>query len=282
VNPAELLRAIDTARAGLRKSERKVAEQVLADPARVVSMRIVDLAAAAGVSEPTVVRFCQAVGCRGFLEFRLALAQQLAASRGAGTVAVTDTDSVREYTDKVFNATADSLIEVRDSLDPRMLERAIQALCAARRVEFYGFGASAPVAFDAQHRFFRLRLVTAAYSDPHLQNMSATSLEPGDVVVALSQSGRTRALLESMARVQERGALVIGLAPSGTPVATGADIPIAIDVREDIQLYTPLSSRIAHLVVIDVLAIGVAQRKGAGLEEHLPRLQEGLRSLRMD
>ena len=162
-----------------------------------------------------------------------------------------------------------------------MLERALQALCAARRVEFYGFGASAPVAFDAQHRFFRLRLVTAAYSDPHLQNMSATSLEPGDVVVALSQSGRTRALLESMERVQERGALVIGLAPSRTPVATRADIPIAIDVREDIQLYTPLSSRIAHLVVIDVLAIGVAQRKGAGLEEHLLRLQEGLRSLRI-
>jgi RpiR family carbohydrate utilization transcriptional regulator len=147
-------------------------------------------------------------------------------------------------------------------------------------VEFYGFGASAPVAFDAQHRFFRLRLATAAYSDPHLQNMSATSLEPGDVVVAFSQSGRTRALLDSIKQVKKRGAIVIGLAPGHTPVATAATIPIAIDVKEDFQLYTPLSSRIAHLVVIDVLAIGVAQRKGPELEDHLVRIQEGLRSLR--
>lgn len=280
MKPAELIRTINDALPRLRKSERKVADHVLADPGRVVRMRIVDLARGAGVSEPTVVRFCRAVGCAGFQDFKLALAQQLAASPGFGQIAVTDTDSVREYTDKVFDTTVDNLLKVRDSLDPQMLDRAIRALCAARRVEFYGFGASAPVAFDAQHRFFRLRLATAAYADPHLQNMSATSLEPGDVVVALSQSGRTRALLDSIKQVKKHGAIVIGLAPSNTPVTVAASIPITIDVTEDFQLYTPLSSRIAHLVVIDVLAIGVAQRKGPELEDHLLRLQEGLRSLR--
>ncbi|MBQ0798033.1 MAG: transcriptional regulator HexR [Porticoccaceae bacterium] len=280
MKPAELTQTISDELANLRKSERKVAEFILARPIDVVRMRIVDLAQRAGVSEPTVVRFCRAVGCEGFQDFKLALAQQLASSPSYGQIAVTDSDSVAEYSFKVFDSTVDSLLKVRDNLDLTMLDRAVSALCAAKRVEFYGFGASAAVAFDAQHRFFRLQLSTAAYSDPHLQNMSATSLEPGDVVVAFSQSGRTQALLDSMEQVKKRGAVVLALTPSNTPIAAAASITIAIDVKEDIQLYTPMSSRIAHLVVIDVLAIGVAQQKGPQLQEHLQRLQEGLSTLR--
>jgi len=281
VKPAALTQTISNELQAMRKSERKVGQFVLAQPDEVIRMRIVDLAEQAEVSEPTVVRFCRAVGCDGFQDFKLALAQQLASSPSIGQIAVTDSDSTAEYSFKVFDSTVDSLLKVRDNLDLEMLERAVQALCAAKRVEFYGFGASAAVAFDAQHRFFRLQLATAAYSDPHLQNMSATSLSPDDVVVAFSQSGRTKALLDSIALVKTRGAKVIALAPSQSPVAEAATIPITIDVKEDIQIYTPLSSRIAHLAVIDVLAIGVAQQKGPQLEEHLQLLQKNLDSLRL-
>lgn len=281
MKPAQLTQTISDALPGLRKSERKVAALVLARPAEVVRMRIVDLAELAEVSEPTVVRFCRAIGCQGFQHFKLAMAQQLAASPSFGQIAVTDTDSVAQYTFKVFDSTVDTLLKVRDQLDLDMLDRAVSALCAAKRVEFYGFGASAAVAFDAQHKFFRLQLVTAAYADPHLQNMSATSLGAGDVVVAISQSGRTRALLDSIELVKRRGAIAIALAPSATPVAAAASIALCIDVKEDIQIYTPLSSRIAHLTVIDVLAIGVAQHKGPRLQEHLLQLQDGLSTLRV-
>jgi len=281
MKPAQLTQAISDALPGLRKSERKVAELVLARPTEVIGMRIVDLAGLAAVSEPTVVRFCRAIGCQGFQHFKLAMAQQLAASPSFGQIAVTDTDSVAQYTFKVFDSTVDTLLKVRDKLNLDMLDRAVRALCAAKRVEFYGFGASAAVAFDAQHKFFRLQLATAAYADPHLQNMSATSLSPGDAVVAISQSGRTRALLDSIELVKRRGAVVIALAPSATPVAQAATLPICIDVKEDIQIYTPLSSRIAHLTVIDVLAIGVAQTKGPRLQQHLLHLQEGLSALRV-
>ncbi len=281
MKPAALTQTISNELQAMRKSERKVGQFVLAQPDEVIRMRIVDLAEQAEVSEPTVVRFCRAVGCDGFQDFKLALAQQLASSPSIGQIAVTDSDSTAEYSFKVFDSTVDSLLKVRDNLDLEMLERAVQALCAAKRVEFYGFGASAAVAFDAQHRFFRLQLATAAYSDPHLQNMSATSLSPDDVVVAFSQSGRTKALLDSIALVKTRGAKVIALAPSQSPVAKAATIPITIDVKEDIQIYTPLSSRIAHLAVIDVLAIGVAQQKGPQLEEHLQLLQKNLDSLRL-
>ena len=280
MKPAELTQTISDTLPRLRKSELKVADFVLRNPLAVIRMRIVDLAEKAGVSEPTVVRFCRAVGCSGFQDFKLALAQQLASSPSYGQIAVTDTDSTREYTYKVFDSTVDTLLKVRDRLVLENLEAAVAAICAADRVEFYGFGASAAVAFDAQHKFFRLQIRSAAYSDPHLQNMSATSLNPGDVIVAISQSGRSQALLDSMELVKNAGGIVIGLAPSSSPVAKSATIAIEVDAKEDIQIYTPLSSRIAHLAVIDVLAIGVAQKKGPKLQEHLQQLQAGLSSLR--
>ena len=256
MKPAELTQTISDTLTDLRKSERKVADFVLNNLLQVIRMRIVDLAQEADVSEPTVVRFCRAVGCQGFQDFKLALAQQLASSPSYGQIAVTDTDSTREYTHKVFDSTVDTLLKVRESLVMERLDAAVAAICAAQKVEFYGFGASAAVAFDAQHKFFRLQITSAAYSDPHLQNMSATSLQPGDVVMAISQSGRTQALLDSMDLVKKAGAIVIALAPSGSPIARSASIAIEVDAKEDFQIYTPLSSRIAHLAVIDVLTVG--------------------------
>ncbi|MBB3061588.1 MULTISPECIES: transcriptional regulator HexR [Microbulbifer] len=282
MKPAEVTQKISEQLSSMRKSERKVAEYILANPDEIIHMRIVDLATEAQVSEPTVVRFCRAVGCSGFQEFKLNLAQQLASSPSFGQIAVTDTDTIAEYKRKVFDSTVDTLLNVRDKIDARALEAAVTVIAAAKRVEFFGFGASGAVAADAQHKFFRLQLATAAHSDHHMQNMSAMSMEPGDVVVAISQSGRTKALLHSMKMVKEQGGTVIGLAPSGSPVAREATIPLEVDVEEDIEIYTPLSSRIAHLVVIDVLAIGVAQRKGPQLQEHLLKLKKGLYSLRED
>ncbi|WP_221296289.1 transcriptional regulator HexR [Microbulbifer hydrolyticus] len=264
----------------MRKSERKVAEYILANPGEIIHMRIVDLATEAQVSEPTVVRFCRAVGCSGFQEFKLNLAQQLASSPSFGQIAVTETDTIAEYKRKVFDSTVDTLLNVRDKIDGRALEAAVAAIAASKRVEFFGFGASGAVAADAQHKFFRLQMATAAHSDHHMQSMSAMSMQPGDVVVAISQSGRTSSLLRSMEMAKQQGATVIGLGPSGSPMTRQASIPLEVDVEEDIELYTPLSSRIAHLVVIDVLAIGVAQRKGPQLQEHLLKLKKGLYNLR--
>ena len=282
MKPAEVTQKISEQLSSMRKSERKVAEYILANPDEIIHMRIVDLATEAQVSEPTVVRFCRAVGCSGFQEFKLNLAQQLASSPSFGQIAVTETDTIAEYKRKVFDSTVDTLLNVRDTVDDRALEAAVSAIVAAKRVEFFGFGASGAVAIDAQHKFFRLQLATAAHSDHHMQNMSAMSMEPGDVVVAISQSGRTKALLHSMEMVKQQGGTVIGLAPSGSPVAQQATIPLEVDVEEDIEIYTPLSSRIAHLVVIDTLAIGVAQRKGPQLQEHLLKLKQGLYTLRQE
>ena len=275
-----LIRRIADSRRQLRKSEAKVANFVLENVTDVLAMRVVDLAEHAGVSDPTVIRFCRAVGCNGFQAFKLQLAQQAGLGGVYTQFAVDDKDTVEDLRNKVFDSTVGSLLGVRDDLDPETLELAIDTINRARRVEFYGFGASGSVASDAQHKFFRLQLVTAAYIDPHIQHMSAISLDERDVVIAISQSGQTRALLDSVRLAMEAGATVIGLAPKDTPLSELCSIPIHVNVREENQASAPVSSRIAHLAVIDVLGAGVAVHRKPLLNEHMKRLERSQRALR--
>jgi|TARA_R100000541_G_scaffold13610_2_gene22616 RpiR family carbohydrate utilization transcriptional regulator len=276
-----LLQHIAQSRSSLRKSELKVADHVLLDPAAVMHSSMADLAHTVGVSEPTIVRFCRAIGCLGFQDLKLKLAQSLAAGASFGQFAISENDSVTDFALKIFDTTLHTLMEVREKLDSDALERAVAAMAKAERVEFYGFGASGAVATDAQHKFFRLLLSAAAYSDPHMQAMSAVTLKPTDVAICISQSGRSKDLLITANVVRESGATLITLCPSQTPLAELATINLAIDVQEDTEIYTPLTSRIAHLVVIDVLAMGVAMARGPSLVNHLKSVKRSLRSLRL-
>lgn len=280
MDSSNLLRRITDQKTSLRKSEAKVATHVLENSNEVINMRIVDLAARAEVSEPTVIRFCRAMGFDGFQSFKLQLAQQLGLGGVYTQFAVDDKDTVSDLSNKVFDTTIGSLITVRDELDPQVLERAITTITQANRVEFYGFGASGSVAADAQHKFFRLQLSSAAYTDPHIQHMSAISLSEKDVVVAISQSGQTKALLQSVKLAVEAGATVISLAPQNTPLSELGSIAIYVNMEEDHKAYTPVSSRIAHLLVIDVLAMGVARFRKPLLKDHLKRLAKSQRALR--
>ncbi len=264
----------------LRKSERKVCDYVLGHISAVIHMRIVDLAEACKVSEPTVVRFCRAIGCTGFQDFKLQLAQHVAGLQEYEAFTIDDSDSIADLGRKVFDATLSTLSEVRDAINPARIEQAIDAISSAKRVEFYGFGASAAVAADAQHKFFRLQISSTVYSDPHIQTMSAMSLSDQDVVVAISQSGRTSALIDAIRLANQAGAVTIGLAPTNSPVAKECRIAINIDAEEEVEIYTPLSSRIAHLVMIDLLAVGVAQKIGPRISKHLQAIDQGLQVFR--
>ena len=176
MNSPNLIRRITESQSSLRKSEAKVASYVLENLDEVIEMRVVDLASKSSVSEPTVIRFCRAIGFDGFQSFKLQLAQQLGLGSVFTQFAVEDSDTVADLLNKVFDTTVGSLITVRDEINSAVLEQAIDTISDARRVEFYGFGASGSVAADAQHKFFRLQLSSAAYTDPHIQRMSAISL----------------------------------------------------------------------------------------------------------
>ncbi len=263
----------------LRKSEIKVAEYVLKNAQQVIHMRIVDLAQESQVSEPTIVRFCRAIGCNSFQEFKVRVAQEMAISNNIGHFAIEEDDSVEEICNKIADTTIQRLQQTKEHLLSPQIANAAFAISQANRVELYGFGASSAVAIDAQHKFFRLQVSTIAYSDPHMQAMSAVGLSNKDVVVAISQSGRTKDLLHSVQLAQQAGARVISLAPAKTTLSEIADLPIYINIEEDTERFTPMTSRIAHLMVIDMLAVIVARQRGPELIAHLNSIKQSIRSL---
>ncbi len=276
----KLLREIKNALSSLRKSEIKVAEFVLNKPSAIIELTTAQASNEIGISEPTLIRFCKAVGFSGFQKFKLTLAQQLAADNYFHAYEINSDDSIQTLTEKVFDSTISEILNVRSQLSQESLEEAIKTLANAKRVEFYAFGGSAPVAMDAQHKFFRLKIPSSCISDPHIQFMSANSLNKTDVVVAISQSGTTAALVESVKTVQSFGVVVVGLMPSRTPLSRICDISLDIDVGENARLTRPLTSRLAYMAIIDVLAVGVAQLKPEA-QDHLYNIVASQNSLKL-
>ena len=277
----KLLRQIKKSLPDLRKSEQTVAEFVLKDPKSIIMMKTAEASNEMGISEPTLIRFCKAIGFSGFQEFKINLSQQLAADDYFVMYEINEDDSIHELCEKVFDTTISEILNVRSQIDQAILELAIETLVNAKRVEFYAFGGSAPVAMDGQHKFFRLKISSSYISDPHLQFMSANSLEKDDVVVAISQSGTTSALIDSVKIVRKNGVKVIGIMPGNTPLSNLCDFPLTIDVGVENRITKPVTSRIAYTAVIDVLTMGVAQLKPEA-QDHLYNIADSQRSLKVD
>lgn len=279
--PSNLFDTIARSLDQMRPSERKVASVVLADPETAVGMTLSALAERSEVSEPTIVRFCRSLGCDGYQQFRMELARSLGGGEPYLHKAVAFDDNVATQIEKVLGFAQWALTTLRARLDRGATERAICILAAARRVEFHGSGASGIVALDAQNKFFRLDVPAAAYSDPHQQLIAACALSAGDALVIFSHTGRTRDLIASASIARERKASVIAVTRQNSPLAEKSDIVIAIPEVEDPDQYTPMASRIAQLLVVDILAIGVAMQRGPEFVTHLKRLHDSLAPLRV-
>lgn len=266
----------------LRPAERRVANAVLMDLESATRSSIAELAARAEVSEPTVTRFCRATGCAGLRDFKIRLAQGLALGTPFLHETVRSDDETTELVDKVFEGVARGLERVREHLDPDALKLAIEAIARADRVNFHGVGGgSNVVAQDAQLRFFRLDMTANAFTDGHLQRMSASIVDEHDVVVAISHTGRTREVLESVLLARKHGATTIGITRPRSPLARVCNIALPVNAPENTDVYTPSISRLAHLVVIDMLTIGVAARRGPEVLSNLRKIKASLTELRV-
>ena len=282
VPPAGLLDRIESILDDMRPSEQSVARFVLSHPNLVISLSFPEISARAGVSQPTVARFCRAAGFSGYRDFKLRLAQSLANGVPFVHRDVGMQDSMADVAAKVFDRGIAALVTVRNHLDPEALEKATKLLTKATRIEFYGLGNSGIVAMDAQHKFFRLGIPALAYSDPHVHAMSASLLGKGDVVVAISGTGRTRELIRSVEIARDAGADVIAITSSASPLARLATVALNADVPEDLDVYAPMTSRMVHLVMIDALSVGVAIARGPELVKRLKRAKEVIADRRIE
>lgn len=276
-----LLDSIRTQLDSLSKSERKVALTVLQNPELAIAENITALAKNAQVSEPTVVRFCRAIGYDGWHEFKLKLAQTLAVALPGADETLAPGDLAIDLVNKICSRSINTLLDLRNNLDPEAIQRALDILARANKIEFYGQGTSGIIAADAQHKFFRSGVPTVAYSDPHIHSISASLLNKGDAVVAISQRGGSAALLGSVQLARKSGADVIALVPSGTPLADLATILVPIDLSFNTDPYTPISARLAHLVVIDILAVGLALKRGPEIRKKMLNAQKALQKIDM-
>ncbi len=272
----------------LPPAEQRVAKLVLADARNFASRPVGELAERAKVSKPTVVRFCRSVGYDGLADFKLKLAGNV--NEGVPFVhrAVDEDDKPADVIVKVIDNTVSALLKYRRDAQDHAFDRAMSALVATgqagRRIEFYGVGNSGIVAQDAQHKFFRLGVNAVACSDGHVQVMSATMLKAGDCLVVISNSGRSRDLIDAADIARRKGATVIVITSSGSPLAqmaqTNGQILLAADHPEDFDRYSPMVSRLLHLTIIDILTTGVALRLGQDLRPMLQEIKRNLRAKR--
>ena len=258
-------------------SERKVAEVILAAPQTAIHSSIATLAKMADVSEPTVNRFCRRLDTKGFPDFKLHLAQSLANGTPYVNLHVEEDDGPDAYTAKIFESTIACLAVAKNSLDTAMVNRCVDLLTQAKKLSFFGLGASSAVAHDALNKFFRFNIPVTCFDDIVMMRMSCINSSEGDVVVVISHTGRTKALVEIAHLARLNDATVIGITAKESPLARECNLVLSMDVPEDTDVYLPMASRIAQLALIDVLATGFTLRRGLKFRENLKKVKEGIK-----
>lgn len=262
----------------LSTREQKVADFVSANLEKISSMTIAEVARACDVSSPTVVRFCRTMGCDGFREFKIRLAQNLAVSLqylDVGDRAATESGA--GVLDQVIGALSASLNVVRRQLDNDKFEAAKDHIANARTVLVGGIGGgSSIVAQEASNRLFRLGIATVAVSDSYLLQMRAATLSKSDVILLISSSGEADEVLSAAEIAGGYGATTIAITKSESTLSRSVECALQIDLPEDPDIYKPTASRYAYLVIIDALAMAIAQLRSDNTAENLRRIRASL------
>lgn len=261
----------------LRKSELKVAAYVLEHPDECIQASVSELAELTGVSDPTVIRFCRALGFRGFQDFKIRLAQSVVPrDRQIHETARSD-EPVPELVRKIFDSNTAALRDTLGTLDYAQVEKCIRELSEAGKIIFFGLGGSAIVAMDAYHKFFRIGVPCEWFNDSHLAVMAAAMMRPGQVFVAISHSGSSKDVVDALEVARDAGARTIAIVSHHiSPVSRTADHTLCVASVETGYKFEPMASRIAQLSVIDVLSVGTALTHSDKVLENLDKSRKAL------
>jgi DNA-binding MurR/RpiR family transcriptional regulator len=244
--------------------ERRVAQAVLDDPAGVAWLNISELASSCGTSATSVVRFCRAIGMRGYPELRLALAGAVAHDDNASVAAsaeIDPDDDAATIAKKVAYADAKAVTDTASHLDIPTLERAVRALAVAQRIDVFGVGASGFVALDLQVKLQRIGKPAFAWTDPHMAISVASLRQRGDVAIGLSHTGTTVDTIDVLREAHDHGATTIAVTNfPWSPITEVADFVLLTAARETAFRSGAMTSRIAQLTIIDCLFITLAQQ----------------------
>ncbi len=265
----------------LRKSEIKVAEFIPDNAEEVIHFSLNELAERVGVSEPTVIRFCRALGFSGWQDFKIYLAQAIIPQVRTIHESISEDDPPPQLVTKVCQANVNAIQETLQILDYKALDKATDVMAKAGRIVFHGLGGSAVVAMDAHHKFFRTGIPCEWVADTHMAAMAAAMMTKGDVFFAISHSGSSRDIVDALDVAKGTGAEAIAIVSHGrSPVSKVADITLRVASHEVGVRFEPMSSRIAQLCIIDILAVGVALRRKEVFYDNLTRTRRALSAKR--
>jgi DNA-binding MurR/RpiR family transcriptional regulator len=250
----------------LSESLAKVGRFILADPSAIAHYSAAELARAAGTSQATVTRFCQAVGLESYQQLLLGLAQEAGRSGGSawGNAQIgqdiAPDDSLAHVVQVVGNADTQAVRHTLERIDTDAVERAAQAIARAGRVDVYGTGGSGTLAWEAQMHLFRIGCDARCWTEVHSATTSAALLTAADVAIAISHSGATRETAEPFELAKARGAMTVAIVSDPrSPIARAADIRLLTSSMETSFRHGAMGARHSAMVLIDVLYIRVAQ-----------------------
>lgn len=248
--------------ATLTPAERRVAELILSRPHAVMSWSITEMSKFAEASDPSVIRLCRRMGCNGFPALKLELARALARVQQVprSRRPTTDGDPIADMMAYVLQRSEEALRNAYDDMQPAAIAAAAEAIVKARRIEIYGLGASGFLAQEAQYRMAALGLPAVSYCDPVVQNTTAPLLGKEDVVLALSFSGLTQYLVESIGLAKESGARILSISPAGSPIAALAETNIALNAyRKSENFLASPTARLALHMILDILSKAIVE-----------------------
>lgn len=238
----------------LSPTQQRVAEYFMQHPVEALGSSVQEIAARCGTSTSTVVRLAKDIGFEGLKEMKIALAQEV------GTLVTRiEMDELREpsgHAHYLLENTVKGLQETFAGLDHEVVKRAAEVLGGANRVDVYAAGSSFLVASDLVEKLKRIGIYASTYANDYMQAISSGGLAPGDVAFAVSYSGETSSVIESMTIAKDRGATTLALTnfPDST-IVEHADIVLPTSVSSHLVPDGSLGGRIAQLWVVDLLFI---------------------------
>ena len=259
----------------LTKSEKRIADYINANAEQIMEKTIADLAKATDSSEITISRFCKSLGFSGLQSLKIALAREVFGTNEPPYQDISPADSYELMATKVFRNITEGLSDSLRILDYEAVEKAVKTLIKARKIDIYGFGNSATVCKDIETKFLRFGFCVHSYADAHQQATSAVLLDKNDVVFAVSHTGSTLELLESVKIARKNKAKIIVITSyANSPLAKLADIELNGMGREVHYSSEASASRLIHMAIIDVLYTGIAMKMGDKYRKNLSKMRE--------
>lgn len=268
----------------LNPSERKVADYILVYPERMIQLSGAQLAVQCQSSQAAIVRLCKSMGVKGFQDLKLRVAgdiqEQHKEKVSSGYQEIRPHDSIGTIIEHVSNNNIQSIRDTVKILDPDAVVRAVDAIYGAKRIYFYGLGASNLIAQDAQQKFLRINKPSFTFADPHVQLTSAVTLTEEDLAIGISYSGETRQVIACLKAAKESGAMTISITKYGSSkLVQHSDIPLTISSTENEIRSGAMSSRITQLNVIDILYLAVASRNYESSVQYLDKSRQAIHQL---